>query len=112
MQTATRPAVGSLGTGICRSFWIDNDVYEIPPYASPTTICSIVNFWHNLVSFRREISKTPEQHKESCLQPMAPRKELVFTHHDLAPRNIMLESETGKLWSGGLGPGGVLSVIL
>ena len=98
MRTATRLTAGSLGTGICRLFWIDNDVYGIPPYASSTTICSIVNFWHNLVSFRREVSKIPEQHRESCLQPMASEKELVFTHHGLAPRNIMLESGTGKLW--------------
>ncbi|GAB1318414.1 Aminoglycoside phosphotransferase domain-containing protein [Madurella fahalii] len=98
MQTATSPTAGSLGTGLCRSFWIDNDRYGIPPYASPTTISSIVNFWYNLVNPRREASKTPEQHRESCLQPTAPEKGFVFTHHDLAPRNIMLESETGKLW--------------
>lgn len=98
MRTVTRPTAGSLGTGICRSFWIDNDVYGIPPYASPTTISSIVNFWHNLVSFRREASKTPEQHRDSCLQPTTPEGEFVFVHHDLAPRNIMLESGTGKLW--------------
>ncbi|EAQ89755.1 predicted protein [Chaetomium globosum CBS 148.51] len=64
MQTVTRPTAGSLGMGICRSFWIDNDVYGIPPHASPTTISSIVNFWHNLVSFRREdwwVSKGPVQ---------------------------------------------------
>ncbi|KAL7619784.1 hypothetical protein AAE478_010326 [Parahypoxylon ruwenzoriense] len=98
MRTATSPTAGSLGTGLCRSFWIDNDRYGIPRHASPAVISSIVNFWHNLVSFRREVSKTPEEHRESCLQPTASEKEFVFTHHDLAPRNIMLESGTGTLW--------------
>lgn len=98
MRTATSLTAGSLGTGLCRSFWIENDLYGIPPHASPSTISSIVNFWYNLVNPGREARKTLEQHRESCLQPTAPEKEFVFTHHDLAPRNIMLEGETGKLW--------------
>ncbi|KAK4041478.1 hypothetical protein C8A01DRAFT_14777 [Parachaetomium inaequale] len=98
METATSPTAGSLGTGLCRSFWIENDIYGIPRHASPATISSIVNFWHNLVSFRQESKKTPEEHRESCLLPRTPEKGFVFVHHDLAPRNIMLENITGKLW--------------
>lgn len=37
-------------------------------------------------------------HRESCRQPTAPEEQLVFTHHDLAPRNLVLESGTGRLW--------------
>lgn len=98
MRASTSPTAGSLGTGLCRSFWLENDRYGIPRHASPAVISSIVNFWYNFVSFRREASKTPEEHRDSCLQPTAPEEEFVFTHHDLAPRNIMLESGTGKLW--------------
>lgn len=97
MRTVTRPTAGSLGTGICRSFFLDNDVYGIPNHASPTMISYIVNFWHNHKSFRLEAKKIAEEHRESCLEPTTP-EELVFTHHDLAPRNIMIESDTGKLW--------------
>lgn len=38
----------------------------------------------------------PEEYRSSSLQPTAPVQEFVFTHHDLSPRNIMLEG--GNLW--------------
>ncbi|KAL2126665.1 hypothetical protein VTI74DRAFT_435 [Chaetomium olivicolor] len=98
MRTATSPTAGALGTGRCLSFWLEDDQCGIPQHASPVVISSIVNFWHNYVSFRREKSKTPEEHCDTCLRPTLPEKEFVFTHHDLAPRNIMLESGTGRLW--------------
>ncbi|KAK3937389.1 hypothetical protein QBC46DRAFT_416389 [Diplogelasinospora grovesii] len=44
MRTVTSPTAGLLGTGLCRSFWIENDVYGIPRHASPEVISSIVNF--------------------------------------------------------------------
>ncbi|KAK4188090.1 hypothetical protein QBC35DRAFT_497350 [Podospora australis] len=52
--------------------------------------------WCNLVNFRREASKSVEQHKESCAGPTKP-EEFAFTHTDLAPRNIILEEETNNL---------------
>ncbi|KAK0732348.1 hypothetical protein B0T21DRAFT_349370 [Apiosordaria backusii] len=97
MRTVTSPTAGSLGTGICRSFWLE-EYYGIPPKTSPAVISSIVNFWHNLVGFRREASKSVEQHKETCARPTTPEASLVFTHHDLAPRNIILEEKTNNLW--------------
>ena len=56
----------------------------------------MVNFWPTS-PFCREVSKTPQEHRASCLQPTVP-EDLVFTHHDLAPRNIILETATGRLW--------------
>ena len=97
MHTVTSPTAGFLGTGLCRSFWVENDRYGIPRPASPELLSSIVNFWHNLVSFRCEARKTLQEHKASCLQPTV-AEDLVFTHHDLASRNIMLETVTGRLW--------------
>jgi len=98
MRKLTSPTAGSLGTGICRSFWLE-EYYGIPPHASPSVISSVVNFWQNLVSFRKEASKTPEQHRQACAGPTKPEVGgLVFTHHDMAPRNIILEEGTGKLW--------------
>ncbi|EJT76666.1 hypothetical protein GGTG_06583 [Gaeumannomyces tritici R3-111a-1] len=50
------------------------------------------------VSFRHESRKTAEQHPEACLQPLDHDPELVFTHTDLAPRNLILEDGTDDLW--------------
>ncbi|KAL5352356.1 hypothetical protein ACLOAV_002303 [Pseudogymnoascus australis] len=87
-----------LGTGLCRSMWLD-DRFGVPARALPLTISSIVNFWHNLVSFRREARKSPEEHRQSCEGPTQPEEGgLVFTHHDPAPRNLILESSTRNLW--------------
>ncbi|OBT82962.1 hypothetical protein VE02_08184 [Pseudogymnoascus sp. 03VT05] len=97
MRTATSPTAGSLGTGLCRSIWLD-DKFGVPARALPSTISSIVNFWHNLVSFRCEKGKSPEEHRRSCERPTQPEDSLVFTHHDLAPRNLILESSTRNLW--------------
>ncbi|KFY18840.1 hypothetical protein V493_08312 [Pseudogymnoascus sp. VKM F-4281 (FW-2241)] len=96
MRAATSQTAGSLGTGLCRSMWLD-DRFGVPPRALPSTISSIINFWHNLVSFRREAGKSPEEHRRSCAGPTQPEDSLVFTHHDLAPRNIILESTTRNL---------------
>lgn len=98
MRAATSPTAGSLGTGLCRSMWLD-DRFGVPARALPLTISSIVNFWHNLVSFRREARKSPEEHRQSCEGPTQPEEGgLVFTHHDPAPRNLILESSTRNLW--------------
>jgi hypothetical protein len=99
MRTATSPTAGSLGTGLCRSFWIE-DVYEVPARASESVITSILNFWYNLVSFRREAGKSPEDHRKTCEQgPFHPETGgLVFTHNDLALRNMILEDSTRDLW--------------
>ncbi|KAK4163864.1 hypothetical protein QBC43DRAFT_379048 [Cladorrhinum sp. PSN259] len=98
MRTVTSLTAGSPGTGICRSLWLE-EYYGVPPKASVAVISSIVNFWFNLVNFRREASKTVEQHKETCSAgPIQPEANLVFTHTDLAPRNIILEEQTKNLW--------------
>ena len=97
LRTVISPTAGSLGTGICRSFWLE-EYYEMPPRVSASVLTSVINFWHNLVSFRREASKTVVQHKEACTGPLSRRADLAFTHHDLAPRNIILEDGTGDLW--------------
>lgn len=102
MRTATSPTAGSLGTGLCRSFWLE-DRYGIPARSSPSVIFSIINFLLNLVSFRREAGKTREEHVASCEGPTNPEEgwgggSLVFTHHDLAPRNMILADATRTLW--------------
>ncbi|KAH9905944.1 hypothetical protein F4778DRAFT_685670 [Xylariomycetidae sp. FL2044] len=89
MRTQTSPTAGSLGTGIARTFWLE-DAYGIPPRPSPGLIVSLVNFWYNLGTFRQEARKSKEAHRSSCEGPITPQT-LVFTHHDLAPRNLMID---------------------
>ncbi|KAK4202055.1 hypothetical protein QBC40DRAFT_222321 [Triangularia verruculosa] len=101
MRAVTRPTAGSLGTGICRSFWLE-EFYGVPPHASPQVVAMIVNFWCGFQSNWRERQKTLEEHRKSCegdeVLEDARSQELVFTHHDLAPRNLILEEGTRKLW--------------
>jgi hypothetical protein len=97
MRTITSPTAGSLGTGICRSIWLD-DTFGVPRHAPAATLAAIINFWVNLRSFPKEVSKTREQHQETCAGPVSPEDDLVFTHSDLAPRNIIVEEGTGFAW--------------
>ncbi|GAW20350.1 hypothetical protein ANO14919_098550 [Xylariales sp. No.14919] len=91
MRSQTNSTAGSLGTGMARTFWLE-DKCKIPPRPSSHAIMSIVNFWQNVGSFREESKKTKEQHESTCQGPLKLSQPLVFTHHDLAPRNLMLDS--------------------
>ncbi|KAK4174344.1 putative choline kinase [Triangularia setosa] len=106
MRTITRPTAGSLGTGACRSFWLE-EFYGVPSHASAAVVRMIVNFWCGFQNYGRERKKTLDEHRKSCegggITPPAVedgrgKDELVFTHHDLAPRNIILEKGTRNLW--------------
>ncbi|KAG6367316.1 hypothetical protein INS49_001503 [Diaporthe citri] len=76
-------------------FWIE-DRYRLPISPSARVIACVVNFWFNHKSFRQEARKKPEDHAASVAQPIETQG-LVFTHHDLAPRNLILDT-TGSLW--------------
>lgn len=95
MRTTTSPTAGSLGTGLCRSFWIE-DRHRLPLSPSARVIACVVNFWYNHVSFKREAAKTAEDHAASVAGPLAPAP-LVLTHRDLAPRNLMVDG-SNRLW--------------
>ncbi|KAF3764149.1 hypothetical protein M406DRAFT_330500 [Cryphonectria parasitica EP155] len=95
MRTAKSPTAGSLGTGICHSFWIE-DRHRLPVSPSARVIACVVNFWYNHKTFKQESRKTPQEHFESVDKPVAVEP-LVFTHHDLAPRNLMVDSSK-NLW--------------
>ncbi|KAI1113633.1 hypothetical protein F5Y14DRAFT_451827 [Nemania sp. NC0429] len=90
MRNQTSPVVGSLGTGIARTFWLEDDVYGIPLRPSSRLITSLVNFWYNLRAFRLEKGKSEKEHLATCEGPIS-EQPLVFTHHDLAPRNLMID---------------------
>ncbi|KZZ92026.1 ankyrin repeat protein [Moelleriella libera RCEF 2490] len=96
LRTAKSVSSGSLMTGQCRSYYLD-DLFGLPPRASSQQMNAFLNFWANLRHPRYEVIKTPAEHA-ICQKPIfSSSGPFVFTHHDLAPRNIILDGK-GKLW--------------
>ncbi|KAI1929758.1 hypothetical protein LOZ12_006886 [Ophidiomyces ophidiicola] len=92
MRAQTSTTAGSLSDGACTSVWID-DYYGLPSHASPESISAFIHFWLNFVPPSRY--KPGKQHyKEFLSQHHVP---LVFTHQDLAPRNIIVDDRC-HLW--------------
>jgi serine/threonine protein kinase len=87
---------GSVATGECRSFWLD-DRYSLPARSSPEVITSFITFWVGFISIRQAMKAAAQGslHPQGYIPPTA--KTFVFTHHDLAPRNLLLDS-SGQLW--------------
>lgn len=87
---------GSLTTGECTSYFLE-DLFSLPPRATFHHVNAFLNFWANFTSLRQEIRKTPAEHA-TCPKPVfSYSRPFVLTHHDLAPRNIILDPE-GQLW--------------
>lgn len=96
LRSVTSLTAGSLATGECRSFWLE-DRYGIPARSSPEAVTSFIKFWVGFVSIRHAKKTAAEgpQHPKGPIPPTA--KTFVFTHHDFAPRNILLDP-CGQLW--------------
>ena len=98
MRSKTSPTAGSLASGICRSFLLE-DNFGLPVHARPSDIQSFINFWSTFVSMPHEFRRARKNIK-SCPTSWVRRADqnpLVFTHHDLAPRNLHLDN-AGQLW--------------
>ncbi|QPC58928.1 hypothetical protein HYE67_001159 [Fusarium culmorum] len=65
--------------------------------SQPSAVDDVLNFWANSGSARQEFKKTPAEHSIRP-KPILPCTRLfVFTHHDLAPHNIILDHQN-QLW--------------
>ncbi|KAF4464214.1 kinase-like domain [Fusarium albosuccineum] len=96
LRSAQSTLAGSPVSGNCRSYFLE-DFFELPPKASAENINAFLNFWASFINIRHEIKKTPAEHA-ICPNPIfLSTQPLVFTHHDLAPRNIILDPQ-GQLW--------------
>lgn len=96
LRSVVSESSGSLATGKCRSFFLD-DYFRLPRKAKPNEVDTFLNFWTNFVSPQQEVNKTPADHL-ICPNPVLPStRSFVFTHHDLAPRNIILDHKD-QLW--------------
>lgn len=99
LRSISSPTAGGLHTGQCRSFWLD-DHYKLPPGASPGDLTAYLRFWDAFISIRQELKKSPQQHLaviQSARSTPLDVEKLVLTHHDLAPRNIILDT-SGRPW--------------
>jgi hypothetical protein len=96
MRQRTSLVAGGLATGLCHSVWLD-DAFGLPPYASPAAVTSFIVFW---LQYSWELRRTYPNHETYRLHqhliPAIP-KSFVFTHQDLAPRNIMIDKQN-NLW--------------
>ena len=97
LRSLTSSTAGSIESGECRSFWLE-DRYQLPARSSPEHITYFIKFWLGFASIRRarEIAAQSSAHPLNRYIPPTSNR-LVFTHHDLAPRNIILDT-SGKLW--------------
>lgn len=95
LRSATATLSGSLAGGECGSYFFE-DSSGLPPRSSCHHVNAFLNFWANFVTIRHEIRKTPGEHAICPKQVFSDCRPFVFTHHDLAPRNIILDHE-GRL---------------
>lgn len=93
LRSVISPTAGSLATGECRSFWLE-DRYGLPVNSGPGEIAHFFRFWTNFTSMRREIqaSKQPQVSNtpDSTVGVSMTIEPFVLTHHDLAPRNLLV----------------------
>jgi Phosphotransferase enzyme family len=83
LRSLTSKTVGSIGSGICRSYWV-SDYYGLPEHATCSALDAFLGFW---TAYKRK-SSSPT---------LPPTRKLVLTHHDLAPRNLLVDA-SGNLW--------------
>ena len=96
LRSVKSTSCGSLATGKCRSYYLD-DSFGLPPRARIHEVNAFMNFWANFVTLRHEARKTPAQHTTCSRPAFLSNGPFVFTHHDLAPRKIILDRQ-GQLW--------------
>jgi len=95
MRSRTSSTAGSLVAGKCNSIWLD-DYYGLPEHATPETFSSFIQFWLQYQPRRKRINRPGTNTHERHKLPTTP-KYFVFTHQDLALRNLLLD-EQDNVW--------------
>ncbi|KAF3120086.1 hypothetical protein TWF569_003360 [Orbilia oligospora] len=97
MHKKTNDQLGSCHSLKCRSYWLEYEA-GLPPASTVEDIAKVVNFWFNYTPRYAEARKSFEELERCCTTgPAALDCPLVFTHHDLAPRNMIVDPK-GGLW--------------
>jgi len=94
MRMSRSSTAGSLITGKGKSIWLE-DYYGLPEHATPETLSSFIQFW---LQYIPPWKRTEPQISTRGLRllPITP-KHFVFTHQDLALRNLLFD-EDNNLW--------------
>lgn len=96
MRLITSDTAGSIVTGNCRSFWLD-DRFGLPARATVGYVMDFLAFWTDFRSIRHEYKKSTHDHVVLKGSSALRAKRFVLTHHDLTPRNIMVD-KLGDAW--------------
>lgn len=96
LRSITSVNAGSLVTGACRSFWLD-DRFGLPARVTAKYVEDFLAFWTDFRSIKQEYRKSSRDHAALKGSPDLKATTLVLTHHDLAPRNIMIDV-SGDAW--------------
>lgn len=91
LRSAKSSTAGSLSTGECRSFWLE-DHYGLPARSGPEYVTSFIQFWVNFTSIRKAIEAATQGSVDPKRRISSVAQTFVLTHHDLAPRNILLDT--------------------
>ncbi|PGH09379.1 hypothetical protein AJ79_05691 [Helicocarpus griseus UAMH5409] len=97
LRSLTSSTAGSLATGKCRSFWLD-DIYRLPQKSTPADLSSFLLFWTNFTTPRAARRNAADPLPANSNNAPSTTGPFVFTHHDLAPRNILLDTSGRHLW--------------
>ncbi|KAL2839025.1 hypothetical protein BJX68DRAFT_259008 [Aspergillus pseudodeflectus] len=99
LRSVTSPTAGSLATGECRSFWLE-DRCGLPANSGPGEITHFFHFWANFTSIRRAMQESKQPRVPDSPKPTTEVQftvePFVLTHHDLTPRNLLI-SPSGQL---------------
>jgi hypothetical protein len=96
LRSVTSQHAGSLVSGECKSFWLD-DRFRIPDRSAPSTITSFFRLWIDFVNISKAKANASSPPLPSTAWIPSTAKTLVLTHHDLAPRNILLDRRN-QIW--------------
>lgn len=96
MRQVSSATAGGLQTGVSTSLWLE-DYYGLPLHACPSDIQSYITFWLQYPQRRPLVYPDPELHRENTALIPSISTRFVFTHQDLAPRNILI-NEHRRMW--------------
>lgn len=95
MRGLISSTAGAIHSGDYHSIWID-DSFRLPLHANSAAVAGFFNFWGNYTPPPLPNGQ-PQAIKDVQLCKFSVDEPLVFTHQDLAPRNLMIDAHS-KLW--------------
>lgn len=95
MRALVSPTAGAIYSGDYHSIWID-DMDHLPLKTTSAEVADFFNFWGNYTPPPLP-SGQPQVTGEVQLCKFSPDESLVFTHQDLAPRNLMIDKQN-RIW--------------